>query len=88
VHAISRERRSAPGLEIRHGRVGEEILRELIPDPTAVEIYTCGPGLSNFEKQAARIKGEEPTPRFLETVLAAFKAIGVPPDREHHESYG
>lgn len=88
VHAISRETRTSPGLEIRQGRVGEELLRELIPDPTAVEVYTCGPGLSNFEKQAARIKGEEPTPRFLETVLAAFKAIGLPTDREHHESYG
>ena len=88
VHAISRERRTSPGAEIRHGRVGEELLREFIPDPTAVEIYTCGPGLSNFEKQAARTRGEEPQPRFLETVLAALKTIGVPPDREHHESYG
>jgi 3-ketosteroid 9alpha-monooxygenase subunit B len=88
VHAISREKRTAPGLDIRHGRVSEELLREFIPDPTAVEIYTCGPGLSNFEKASAREKGEEPQPRFLETTLAALKTIGVPPDREHHESYG
>jgi len=88
VHSISRERRSQAGLDIRHGRVGEELLREFIPDPTAVEVYTCGPGLSNFDKQAARERGEEAQPRFLETVLAALKTIGVPPDREHHESYG
>jgi len=88
VHAISRERRTAPGLDIRHGRVSEELLREFIPDPTAVEVYTCGPGLSNFDKAGARERGEEPQPRFLETVLAALKTIGVPPDREHHESYG
>jgi 3-ketosteroid 9alpha-monooxygenase subunit B len=88
VHAISREKRTAPGLDIRHGRVSEELLREFIPDPTAVEIFTCGPGLSNFEKASAREKGEEPQPRFLETTLAALKTIGVPPDREHHESYG
>jgi 3-ketosteroid 9alpha-monooxygenase subunit B len=88
VHAISREKRTASGLDIRHGRVSEELLREFIPDPTAVEIFTCGPGLSNFEKASAREKGEEPQPRFLETTLAALKTIGVPPDREHHESYG
>jgi ferredoxin-NADP reductase len=88
VHAISREKRTAPGLDIRHGRISEELLREFIPDPTAVEIYTCGPGLSNFEKASAREKGEELQPRFLETTLAALKTIGVPPDREHHESYG
>jgi 3-ketosteroid 9alpha-monooxygenase subunit B len=88
VHAISREKRSVPGLDIRQGRVGEELLREIIPDPTAVEIFTCGPGLSNFDKQMSRERGEEPQPRFLETVLAALKTIGVPPDREHHESYG
>ena len=88
IHSISREKRAMPGLDIRHGRVGEELLREVIEDPGSCEIFSCGPGLSNFEKQAAREKGEEPSPRFLETVLAGLKNIGVPPEREHHESYG
>ncbi|MFL6261367.1 MAG: oxidoreductase [Thermoanaerobaculia bacterium] len=88
IHSISREKRTMPGLDIRHGRVGEELLREVIQDPGSCEIFSCGPGLSNFEKQAAREKGEEPQPRFLETVLAGLKNIGVPPEREHHESYG
>jgi 3-ketosteroid 9alpha-monooxygenase subunit B len=88
IHSISREKRTAPGLDIRHGRVGEELLREVIQDPASCEVFSCGPGLSNFEKQAAREKGEEPQPRFLETVLAGLKNIGVPPEREHHESYG
>jgi ferredoxin-NADP reductase len=87
IHSISREKRPA-GLDIRHGRVGEELLREVIEDPGSCEVYSCGPGLSNWDRQAARERGEEPSPRFLETVLAGLKNIGVPPDREHHESYG
>jgi ferredoxin-NADP reductase len=88
IHSISREKRTGPGLDIRHGRVGEELLREVIQDPSSCEVFSCGPGLSNFDKIAARERGEEPQPRFLETVLAGLKNIGVPPEREHHESYG
>ena len=88
IHSISREKRTAPGLDIRHGRVGEELLREVIQDPSSCEVFSCGPGLSNWDRLAARERGEEPPPRFLETVLAGLKNIGVPPEREHHESYG
>lgn len=88
IHSISREKRTAQGRDIRHGRVGEELLREVITDPSSCEVYSCGPGLSNWDRIAARERGEEPSPRFLETVLAGLKVIGVPPEREHHESYG
>lgn len=89
VHTLSREDRPAGAAgEIRRGRVSEELIRELIPDPTAIELYTCGPGLSKFERQAAKAKGEEPTPRFLETTLEALASIGVPKERLHYESYG
>jgi 3-ketosteroid 9alpha-monooxygenase subunit B len=90
VHTLSREDRpaSSPGEIIRRGRVSEELIREFIPDPTAIEVYTCGPGLSKFERQAAKAKGEEPTPRFLETTLEALASVGVPSKRIHYESYG
>jgi ferredoxin-NADP reductase len=89
VHALSREpdvARYGPG--VRRGRVDAALVRELIPDPTAVEVFACGPGIGKLERQLARDKGEEPQPRFLETVLAALAAIGVPADRIHRESYG
>jgi hypothetical protein len=35
-----------------------------------------------------REKGVEPTPRFMETVSAAVKEIGVPKDRYKTEAYG
>lgn len=91
VHALSRE---APadlarlGPNVVAGRVSEALLRQHVPDPSAAHVFTCGPGIGKFERQAAREKGEEPQPRFLETVLAGLKAIGVPRAHVHHEMYG
>ncbi|MDP9119930.1 MAG: oxidoreductase [Acidobacteriota bacterium] len=89
VHTLSRERETARyGLEVRTGRVGEELIRQVVTDPTAALVYACGPAIGKFERQAAREKGEEPTPRFLETTLEALAAIGVPRKSIHYESYG
>jgi len=95
VHTLSREareaceRRSASGAaEVRHGRVTAALIRECIPDPIAVEVYACGPGIGKFERQAAKEKGEDPAPRFLETTLEALENLGVPDERIHRESYG
>lgn len=89
VHALSRDPESvslAPN--IRAGRVGEALIREHIPDPAAVEVFACGPGIGKFERLAARERGEDPQPRFLESVLEALESIGVPDERIHRESYG
>ena len=89
IHSLTREQDQAlfQG-DCRKGRVCEPLLREFIPDPTGVEVYTCGPGLTKFDLQAAKERGEEPSPRFLETTLEALKVIGVPDDRVHFEGYG
>lgn len=89
VHCLTRQdvpEGAPPGT--RRGRVSADLLRELIPDPTAVLIYACGPALSSHDRAAAREKGVEPTPRFMETVSAAVKEIGVPKDRYKTEAYG
>jgi ferredoxin-NADP reductase len=89
VHALSREPDVGRyGANVRTGRVSEALLRDLIADPAAAQVYTCGPGIGKFERQAAREKGEEPQPRFLETVLAGLKALGVPRAHVHYEMYG
>jgi hypothetical protein len=41
-----------------------------------------------MERRAAKEKGVEPTPRFLEAALTALAEIGVPKDRIYRESYG
>jgi 3-ketosteroid 9alpha-monooxygenase subunit B len=70
------------------GRLNEALLKEYIPDPSAVEVFCCGPGITKFDREMARAKGEEPAPRFLESSLAALAAIGIGPKQIHRESYG
>lgn len=89
VHAISRETNvERYGPNVRTGRVNEALIREFIPDPAAIEVFTCGPGLTKWDKEAARQSGQTPKPRFLETTLEALKAIGVPKAKVHREAFG
>jgi len=55
---------------------------------SACRVYACGPAVSVWERKAARKKGTEPTPRFLEAALEALKAVGVRPEQITKESYG
>lgn len=89
VHTLTRvEDPSLHGPNVRKGRIGTALLRELIPDPAACLVYACGPAIGPFERAAARERGIEPEPRFLETVLAALETIGVPDKSVKRESYG
>jgi 3-ketosteroid 9alpha-monooxygenase subunit B len=89
VHSLTRETDvSSLGPNCRSGRVDEALLKEFIPDPTAAVVYCCGPGITKYDREAARAGGVEPAPRFLESALAALQSIGVPPKRIHRESYG
>jgi len=89
VHALSRESGvERHGPHVRAGRVSEALIREHVSDPAAVEVFACGPAVGRFERQMAKEKGEEPKPRFMETVMDALTALGVPQERIHRESYG
>ncbi len=70
------------------GRLNAATLRGLVPDPRAALVYACGPANGPHERAAARERGEEPAPRFLEAALAALREAGVPDDRVHQESWG
>jgi hypothetical protein len=48
----------------------------------------CGPGISKFDREAAREAGTELQPKFIETTLAHLREIGVPDARIKRESYG
>lgn len=88
-YALSREASAeGHGPSYQTGRVSEELIRASIPDPSAVAIFTCGPAVGKWEKVAAKDAGEEPRPRFMETVLEALDNLGVPRERIHRESYG
>ena len=89
VHALSREPNAEHhGPHVYSSRVTRELMEKYIPDPSAVEVFACGPALSKWDRQAAKEQGEEPTPRFMETVVAGLETIGVPKQRLTTESYG
>jgi len=89
VHTLTRQD-PAPGLarEVRQGRLTASLLREVVGDTSACRVYLCGPAVSTWDKKAAKEKGVEPAPRFLEGSLAALEEIGVPKAHVTLESYG
>jgi 3-ketosteroid 9alpha-monooxygenase subunit B len=89
IHTLTRETKPSAGdLNVRSGRVSLDLLRELIPPELNCHFFVCGPGISSFERASAREQGVDPVPRFLETVLADLKTLGVQRDQITHESYG
>ena len=89
THTLTREENPQQfGPNVRRGRIGLPLLREMIPDPRGCYVYVCGPGISKFDVAAAKEAGTQPQPRFLEAVLADLKALGVPDDRIKREFYG
>jgi ferredoxin-NADP reductase len=89
VHALTRETDSSRfGPKIRKGRVSVGLLKELIPDPSSCVVYACGPAIGPWDRLAAREKGTQPEPRFLEAVLEQLSAIGVTGKQIKRESYG
>jgi len=89
IHTLTREENSSLyGPSVRKGRVGVDVMREVITDPTAPLVYVCGPGISKWDREVAKEKGTAPQPRFLESVLANLKEIGVPNTCIKREFYG
>jgi ferredoxin-NADP reductase len=89
VHTLTRESDPAVfGPSVRKGRLDTALLRELIPDPAGCFVYLCGPGISKFDREAAKAEGTTPQPRFIEAALASLHEVGVPDARIKRESYG
>ncbi len=89
VHTLTREPNAAAlGPTVRSGRVSEALIAESVPGLSECRFYVCGPAISTFDKVAAREKGVEPQPRFMESVLASLSSLGVRKDQITRESYG
>jgi 3-ketosteroid 9alpha-monooxygenase subunit B len=89
VHTLTREPdATAIGPNVRAGRVSADLIRGLVPEFSGSHFFVCGPAVSTWDRIAARARGVEPQPRFLESVLKDLEAIGVPKDRITRESYG
>jgi 3-ketosteroid 9alpha-monooxygenase subunit B len=89
VHTLTRETDDTRfGPSVRKGRINEALLRELIPDPQSCFVYLCGPGISKWDREAAREANAAPQPKFIEMALTTLRQIGVPDSRIKRESYG
>jgi ferredoxin-NADP reductase len=89
IHALSRESDADRyGPHYRSGRVDIDLIAPHLEDPSAAEVFTCGPGVGKWERLAAREGEREPSPRFMENVLGILEQLGVPQERIHRESYG
>jgi ferredoxin-NADP reductase len=88
LHTLTREEPPGRRANVQRGRVNATMLREAIPDASACIVYACGPAIGPYDKAAARERGEEPQPRFLEAVLTGLAEIGVDDARIKRESYG
>ena len=88
-HTLTREpNASSRGTNFRSGRVNRRLLEEIVPAPLDYHFFVCGPAVSAADRMAAREKGVEPQPRFLESILADLNSLAVPRDQITYESYG
>lgn len=72
----------------KKGRISTETIEERIKKMEQPQIYVCGPGVSKYEKMAARKEGLSPAPKFLESVLQSLSNLGIDKSQITHESYG
>jgi ferredoxin-NADP reductase len=89
VHSLTRQSGPVPGVsDVRSGRIGRDLLAEILgAEPTSL-VYACGPAISVWEKREASARGVPATPRFLETMQAELEALGLPRGKLKLEAFG
>jgi ferredoxin-NADP reductase len=89
IHTLTRESEETCRVwGALQGRVGQDLLREILEGEPDSLVYICGTGITVHERRAHAAKGTTPPPRFIETVKAQLAALNVPPERIKVESYG
>lgn len=86
VHALTRDVAHPEGVRVVPGRITETLLRETVPDFSNAWFYVCGPSIPTHERRAARARGEEAPPRFLECMRSLLQSLGV--DRKRISAEG
>ena len=87
VHCITRE--DPTGIPHAHrGRIDADLLRECVPDPGNCFVFSCGPGITPHARRAAKERGEEAAPQFVEHMMALLKEVGLDKKQIKQESWG
>ena len=87
IHCLTRE--DPAGIRNAHkGRISAALVQQVIPDPSNVFAFSCGPGITPHERKAARAKSEEPVPRFIEHMVQTLHQHGLGKKQIKQESWG
>ena len=87
IHCLTRE--DPAGIRnARKGRISAALVQQVIPDPGNVFAFSCGPGITPHERKAARAKGKEPAPRFIEHMVETLHQHGLGKKQIKQESWG
>jgi 3-ketosteroid 9alpha-monooxygenase subunit B len=89
IHTLTREPDTFQWNDrVIKGRVSADLIARLVPDLHSGIVYACGPAVTVWEKRAAKATGVDPTPRFMESVIAALRQLEMPHERIKEEAFG
>ena len=72
----------------RKGRLDAELIKSYVKDLDRTLVYCCGPGVLPWERKEARERGEEPVPKFVETMVQILHELGFDKRQIKQESWG
>lgn len=89
VLSLTRDAAVPNGLDVEVSpfRIDEQLVRMRVPELSKAWFFVCGPSVTAHERRAARMKGEAPPVRFLESMKALLLGLGVTKDRLFYEGW-
>ena len=88
IHSLTREEPVDIQPASRSGRVDANLILEHVPDLARTLVYCCGPGVLPWERKQARESGQEPAPKFVESMIATLHELGFDKRQIKQESWG
>ena len=88
LHSLTREDPHQIEPASRKGRLDAELIKSYVKDLDRTLVYCCGPGVLPWERKEARERGEEPAPKFVETMIQILHELGFDKRQIKQESWG
>ena len=90
VHALTRDAHAPASVRVHAGRLDETLIQTFVTMNAGIDdtyVYICGPAVSEHERREARMSGQTPSPRFLESMRAVVAGLGLPRERTFVEGW-
>ncbi len=88
VNLITREDPSYLGPNYLKGRPTAELVRRYVHNAATARHFACGAAITKYQRDAAKQAGQEPQPRFMESVEVILHELGVPKAHLKKEEFG